>query len=259
MTNYGLFAEHFSDFQDNYVVIGGTACELVMADAGFKFRATRDIDMVIVAEEINEPFGQAFWKFIDEGGYQSHRDREGENYYRFDKPTNDNYPKMIELFCRKPLEDFRKGNGTFTPIHIGEDITSLSAIVLNEAYVDILNRGKIVLQNLTVLKSEYLIIFKARAHIDLKQKQREGYTTKSHDIKKHLLDVIRILAILDIDELLQSGELSKLSEELRADLNTFINEIDQNERVSIQGLNEKEYILREPDEIIRLLKQLFSL
>lgn len=40
------FREWFSGYEENYVVIGGTACDLLMSEAGESFRATRDIDMV---------------------------------------------------------------------------------------------------------------------------------------------------------------------------------------------------------------------
>lgn len=104
MTKYNVFASHFKDFQDNYVIIGGTACEIVMTDLGFSFRSTADIDMIIVAEELSIEFGKAFWQFINDGGYESHKDNTGKNYYRFSKPSNkEEYPAMIELFCKKPF------------------------------------------------------------------------------------------------------------------------------------------------------------
>jgi len=42
-----LFASHFSPFIDNYVLIGGAACDLAMIVAGTGFRATRDLDIVL--------------------------------------------------------------------------------------------------------------------------------------------------------------------------------------------------------------------
>ena len=37
------FREHFADFVDRYLIIGGTACDLALTEAGLEFRATRDI------------------------------------------------------------------------------------------------------------------------------------------------------------------------------------------------------------------------
>lgn len=35
------FKEYFSDFKDNYVIIGGTACSIILRDADMKPRATK--------------------------------------------------------------------------------------------------------------------------------------------------------------------------------------------------------------------------
>lgn len=258
MTKYNVFAAHFKDFKDNYVIIGGTACEIVMTDLGFSFRSTADIDMIMVAEELSVEFGKAFWQFINDGGYESHKDNTGKNYYRFSKPNNkEEYPAMIELFCKKPIEDYRTGNKTFTPIHISDDIKSLSAIVLNDSYVDVLMDGKQLIDGLTVLGPEHLIIFKARAHIDLKSRKENGELVKTNDIMKHLKDIIRLLSILDIEE--SKKLVNNISDEIRADLILFLNEVDGRERDYIHGLNTKDVGMNNSDEIISQLKELFQL
>ena len=35
---------------DNYVIIGGTACDIIIEDAGLTTRVTKDIDMILVVE-----------------------------------------------------------------------------------------------------------------------------------------------------------------------------------------------------------------
>jgi hypothetical protein len=52
----GLFKKHFTDFQEKYVLIGGTACTLAMEQAGIAFRATKDLDIVLCVETINKDF-----------------------------------------------------------------------------------------------------------------------------------------------------------------------------------------------------------
>ena len=64
-----LFREHFSDYKDQYTIIGGFACDLLMTDAGLNFRKTVDIDMVIIVEALTTEFAEAFWRFISKGGY----------------------------------------------------------------------------------------------------------------------------------------------------------------------------------------------
>lgn len=65
-----LFREHFRDFRDRYVLIGGTACDLVMADAGLPFRATKDLDIVLCLEVLDSAFARAFWRFVADGEYE---------------------------------------------------------------------------------------------------------------------------------------------------------------------------------------------
>lgn len=60
-----IFREYFSNFKDQYTVIGGFACDLLMNDAGFDFRQTVDIDMVLTVEALTTDFAKAFWLFIE--------------------------------------------------------------------------------------------------------------------------------------------------------------------------------------------------
>ena len=42
-----VFRQYFGEHLDRYVVIGGTACNLIYAQYGLEERATQDIDMII--------------------------------------------------------------------------------------------------------------------------------------------------------------------------------------------------------------------
>jgi hypothetical protein len=59
-----LFRAAFRDFSAQYVLIGGTAAMLTMEDAGLDFRATKDLDVVLLVEALTPAFGAAFWAFI---------------------------------------------------------------------------------------------------------------------------------------------------------------------------------------------------
>ena len=91
----------FADFSEQYVLIGGAACDIFFNEVGADFRATKDLDVVLVVEALTKEFGQLFWEFVREGGYQ-HRARSNGSpqFYRFEKPENKEFPKMIELFAR---------------------------------------------------------------------------------------------------------------------------------------------------------------
>lgn len=55
-----VFREHFKGFSDQYVLIGGSASDLVMNEAGAAFRATKDLDIVLCIEAFDTDFAEAF-------------------------------------------------------------------------------------------------------------------------------------------------------------------------------------------------------
>lgn len=67
-----LFQEYFKDFTDNYILIGGTASQIVMEQVGDSFRATQDLDIVLLVEALSDDFIIRFWEFIRSGKYTSH-------------------------------------------------------------------------------------------------------------------------------------------------------------------------------------------
>lgn len=64
------FQEWFQGYEQQYTIIGGTACDLLMSDEGLDFRATKDIDLVLIVESVTPEFGKYFWKYIIQGGYE---------------------------------------------------------------------------------------------------------------------------------------------------------------------------------------------
>lgn len=97
------FRDCFQNYTDKYVLIGGTACSVLFDEIGEDFRATKDLDVVLTVENINEAFGRTFWQFIKEANYNGIETGETQRqFYRFKNPANPTYPKMIELFSRTP-------------------------------------------------------------------------------------------------------------------------------------------------------------
>jgi hypothetical protein len=64
------FRARFAGLEGQYVLIGGTAATLAMAQAGLDFRATKDLDIVLHIEALTPAFGTAFWAFVEAGGYE---------------------------------------------------------------------------------------------------------------------------------------------------------------------------------------------
>jgi hypothetical protein len=84
-----IFREHFRDYADRYVLIGGAACDIAMTGAGLAFRATKDLDILLYVEALDAAFVRAFWEFVRAGGYEVQEKSTGEKqFYRFQKPTN---------------------------------------------------------------------------------------------------------------------------------------------------------------------------
>ena len=192
------FRKYFEKYEDQYVLIGGAACDIVFESNDTVFRATRDLDMVLIVEALTPEFGEKFWEFIQDGKYRNKATNgERPQFYRFDKPEDDSFPKMVELFCRSDFE-LREMTG-ITPIHIDDTVSSLSAILLNDDYYNVLLAGKVIADGLSVLRPEYLILFKAKAYLDLKQRKENGEKIDSDDIKKHKKDVLRIAAELMLE------------------------------------------------------------
>ena len=205
------FREYFRDFTDQYVLIGGTACDISFSNYEVDFRATRDLDVVLIVEALTREFGQRFWRFIRDGGYQNRARSTGSpQFFRFDKPAQEGFPLMIELFAR--TDAILENETALTPIHIDSGVSSLSAILLNDAYYQVLLDGRNVIHR-------WLIPFKAKAWLDLNKRRRRGEHVDSRDIKKHRNDVIRIAAELVL-------ERCELPAEVRADMRTFIEEMN---------------------------------
>ena len=45
------FREKFKDYTNYYTIIGGTACDILLTEADLPFRATKDIDMILIMED----------------------------------------------------------------------------------------------------------------------------------------------------------------------------------------------------------------
>jgi hypothetical protein len=216
------FKESFINHTNQYVLIGGTACEILMNELGAEFRATKDLDMVLIIEALDESFGKTFWKFIEEGGYELREKSAGENqFYRFTSPTDSSFPKMIELFSRKPINFELNYDNGLTPIHIEESIVSLSAILLDDDYYDLLLEGNITVDGYSVIRIETVILFKVKAWLDLKSKRESGEQIDSRNIKKHKNDIFRLL--VNINPSIRVN----LSEEIQDDVHKFINLIEE--------------------------------
>ena len=191
------FRAHFAGHEHQYVLIGGAACELIMDEVGLDFRATKDLDIVLVVEALDSAFAARFWAFVEEGDYEIRQSSEGAKVlYRFQKPKAEGYPAMLELFSRAP-EGLKLGDDAhLTPLPIDEAAASLSAILLDESYYEFLKSMVREAGGIPVLDEAAIIPFKARAWLDLTRQRAEGGQVDERNIRKHRNDVARLLQLL---------------------------------------------------------------
>lgn len=57
---FNSFRRWFSGYEEQYTIIGGTACDLLMTEEELEFRATKDIDLVLIVEALTAEFGARF-------------------------------------------------------------------------------------------------------------------------------------------------------------------------------------------------------
>ncbi|PJI39160.1 MAG: hypothetical protein CTR53_14770 [Ferrovibrio sp.] len=199
------------------MIIGGAACELVFGEIGQGFRGTKDIDMVFCVEVVGADFAEQFRAFLEAGGYTARERSNGrKEFYRFHKPTTEGFPKMIEIFARKPgIIDFPE-DMKIIRMEVEDGILSLSAMLLNDDYYNALAANGRVVNGLTVLDQGILVPFKAFAHINLLEARANGETVKNGDIEKHREDVFGLLGLLPTEGVVE------LPDALRNDLRKFI-------------------------------------
>ena len=245
------FEQHFREYREQYAVIGGFACDLLMQEAGLDFRQTVDVDMVLIVEALSSEFAKAFWEFIEAGGYQARQRSGGKpEFYRFVNPTNPDYPGMLELFSRPQNYVVLEAGTHLMPLHIDDEISSLSAILLNDAYYELLLHGRTGVHGITVLDAEHLIPFKMKAWLDLTEKKAEGLHVDSRDIRKHRADVFRLY------QLVRPAERIPVSQEVLQDIHTFILKMQETEiRLKDTGVRESKAAILTACEQMYVLKE----
>ena len=183
VTGIESFKEWFKGNESQYAIIGGTACDILMTEEGLDFRATKDIDLVLIIEAVDAAFGRKFWDYVKQAGYEHCNKSSGmPQFYRFSHPMSNRYPAMIELFTRKLDAIQLPDDAVLTPLPMDEDISSLSAILLDDDYYEFLKQGKVTVDGVTVLDAAYLIPFKAKAWMDLTDRKEAGEHVDSKNI-----------------------------------------------------------------------------
>ncbi|MBR6089357.1 MAG: hypothetical protein IKP86_05440 [Anaerolineaceae bacterium] len=243
------FTAWFQDYSDQYVIIGGTACDLLMSEEGFTFRGTKDIDLVLIVEALSREFGQHFWDYISAGGYERKNKSNGApQFYRFTNPQSRDFPSMIELFSTGSDSIILPEHAVLTPLPIDDEVSSLSAILLDPDYYEFLKTGRVRISNLTLLDAPHLIPFKAKAWMDLCGRKENGEQIDSKNIRKHKNDVFRLTELIDRFQ----EESIETPRKIISDMGEFLLRMEK-EDVDLKQLG----INRTKEEILRQLASLY--
>ena len=245
------FTTWFRDYSDQYVIIGGTACDLLMAEEGLSFRGTKDIDLVLIVESLTRDFGIRFWNYIVEGGYERKNKSNGApQFYRFTNPKSKEFPSAIEIFSTNENSIILPENAVLTPLPIDDEISSLSAILLDPDYYKFMKTGRVKISDLTLLDAAHLIPFKTKAWMDLCERKEQGEQIDSKKIKKHKNDVFRLT------ELINRFQESPIEapRKVISDMKEFLFRIEK-ENVELEQLG---IINRTKEDIIKQLAYLYT-
>lgn len=201
MEGLEIFKEAFEAYSDNYVIIGGTACDITMQGTVVRPRATHDIDMTVIVENMTPSFAKRFWEFVKEAGYRPEKRKqiEGEpakyELYRFVNGKT-GYPEMIELLSRHPDILGEPSNLVIEPLPIDGDVSSFSAIIMDDDFYHFTIKHSKLTDGVRHADSAALVCLKTRAYLNLLQDKAEGKHVNSKDIKKHRSDVLKNVVII---------------------------------------------------------------
>ncbi len=219
------FKAFFIGFENNYVIIGGTACEIHEEKYALVPRATKDIDIILIVEALTNAFVSKFWEFVKAARYGEQnsatveRQNNKHEYYRFMKPANPEFPYQIELFSRNPgLVNFPE-DAHITPIPVDENLSSLSAILMNEDYYHFTIEHSYIDNGVHIATIESLICLKCKAYLEMKYRDSQGEQVDSRHIAKHKKDVFRLAGML------APADSYALPERLAKDIAVFCDDV----------------------------------
>lgn len=107
------------------------------------------------------------------------------------------------------------------PISVGEELSSLSAILMDNDYYAFTLEHSQIINGVHVASPEALICLKAKAYTEMLDRKTGGEQVDSRDIKKHKKDVFRLIAMLPQDSHFA------LAEKLRTDMSDFYQRIGE--------------------------------
>lgn len=194
------FCNYLKGLEEHYVIIGGGAASILMDDEGLDFRATKDVDLVILTR--SKELNARLLAYIADGGYKTREASKSEpRYYRFRYPENKDCPAMIEIFARNESSLELKDGQYIIPVK-EDSAEQLSAILLDDEYFELIRNNLVKSESgIPLINAVANICLKARAHRELFDRRQAGdKTAEEKAIQKHLKDIWRLGATLGGNE-----------------------------------------------------------
>lgn len=136
------------------------------------------------------------------------------------KPANMEFPYQIELFSRNiGLLDFPEDT-RITPIPTDDDLSSLSAILMDDDYYNFTIRHSHVEDGVHIANIESLICLKCKAFLEMSERKAQGGQVDGRHIQKHKKDVLRLAAMLA-----PSDRFENVPQTLKKDVSHFCDEV----------------------------------
>jgi hypothetical protein len=161
----------------------------------------------------------------------------------------------LEICAKRPMNAPDELNVMRIPA--GEDVLSLSAILLDGAYYDLVRRNSRTIQGIPTATGACLIPLKARAWLNLAERKISGADVDQKDIDKHRNDVFRLMMSVVIER-----DKIQLAAAIRDDLRDFIARLPVNSPAwgSIRdALKSNSLVLPPPLEMRRIFMEFHGL
>lgn len=244
MEGESFLTEYMQHYSDDYILIGGNACVLNFENIGANFRATVDLDIVLITESTNDEFYEHLWGYILEYGYEGKVYRgsnAGGAAYRFIQPEDNrvpNVPAQIELFSRKPdyFDAALAKRPHITPIKTGQGISNFSAILLDDDVYEFIRLSRIPLKGISTVNLECLFGLKSVAWHSNQVLFDEKKISDKNTVLKHPQDMISIANVIEYPKItlfpaqifdsLQYSRECLLNEDARSELQATPTSID---------------------------------
>lgn len=214
------FSDFFKDFENDYVIIGGVAASIIFEDNDLSFRATKDVDMVILT---NNSIGlnRKIVEYIRIGDFEIKEASENEpRYYRFSKPKNKEFPEIIEIFARNENKLELEDGQYVIPVN-SDEAEKLSAILLDEEYFNLIQKNAHKSEDgYSIITPLATICLKARAFREMNEQRKRGEEVDSRDIRKHRNDIVKLTTVLE------EGDTLKLGKQATDDMKNIISELN---------------------------------